>query len=54
MASVTAGFKCPPLIPAETYTPIVTAKAYPQFMANESPNFCPLSTLCATLPSPKA
>jgi hypothetical protein len=52
---VTAGFKCPPLILAVTYTPIKTAIIHPKTMEISPPLF-PLvfgSTTLATTPLPR-
>ncbi len=54
-ASVTAGFKCPPLMLPTQYTPTVTASAQPVVMTIQ-PEFWPLDLLrrtLATTPSPR-
>ena len=52
MASVTAGFKWPPVTPPETKMPSMTAMPKPQLMLKKSPEAPLLSTDWATDASP--
>ena len=52
MASVTAGFKCPPDTPPDTKMPNMTARPKPQLMLKKSPKAPRLSVFWATDASP--